>query len=251
MKYRTSATWLGLAIGCLGLVVGLVGCASPHTYYCDDGGGGPHGLSGRYGDSGVAACDTHAVVDHGMIGMEPAVVDDECYECGGARPYGRHTLTGMLHSMVTCDAGCGDIYWGEWSYDPPDQCDPCNNHGDFVGRGCCGPSGHHKFWLGLRGVRDCPAGCANGCDVCQGGGYAGEPSCGSEPGCGCDDCAMGTSSVMEGDLYDTGEPTLEQFEPIPASPPQVPPTSISTARHAPRPYYQRNPNSRLVRRPER
>ncbi len=248
MNNRTAATWIGLAIGCLG----LIGCASPYTYYCDDG--GPHGLSGRFNNVGPAACDAPEMAGAGMpgpgiVGAGAVMVDEPCDSCATPGQYGRHTLTGMLHNMLTCNAGCGDIYWGEWSYDPPDDCDPCDNHGNFVGRGCCGPSGHDRFLRGLHGVRNCPVGCANGCDLCGGGRYAGEP------GCGCDDCASGSAEMMDGEIYDpafdNGMPVLDSVEPVPAPPPSIPPVTHAAARRPAAPYYQPHPNSRLVRRARR
>ena len=33
-----------------------------------------------------------------------------------------------LVSCLTCGAGCGEVYWGEWRSDPPKPCDDCMVH---------------------------------------------------------------------------------------------------------------------------
>lgn len=213
----------------------FAGCASPYVY---NGGGctGPCELSGRYGDCGAAApCS-----DCDVVGVEAMPCDAGC----GPAPCGpcAGTLTGLLHRMVTCNAGCGEVYWGEWCYDPPDACDPCNNHGDFVGPGCCGPSCWSLFWRGLHGERYCPVGCTTGCAACC------DVPCGGEPACGCD---TAPTTVIEGEMYESGEPIMEPLEPVPAPQPQIRSEGSSVLRRGPRPYYSRDPNSRLVRRPHR
>jgi hypothetical protein len=42
-----------------------------------------------------------------------------------------------------CEAGCGDVYCGDWISSPPDYCDPCDCHGNWIGPGCssCGSYG--------------------------------------------------------------------------------------------------------------
>ena len=230
MKYRMPAKFMGLVLTC----VALAGCASPYTYYCDDGCGGPAALSGRHGDCGSAACD-------GCGSFESVPGDTGCGPCGVVDPFCGHTITGLLRGMVTCNAGCGDIYWGEWSHDPPDQCDPCNNHGDFVGQRCCPPSCWSRIWSGIHGARYCPVGCTSGCSACC------DIPCGREPGCGCDDCGGHESTIYEDEGYESVEP-MEQLEPVPAQPP----AKTASARHSrSQPYYSRDPNSRLVRRPAR
>ncbi len=177
----------------------MIGCASPSAYYCDDG-CGPQTLSGR--------CATDC-------GATP------CAPCEGtdADPFCGYTVTGLLRSMVTCNAGCGEIYWGEWSYDPPDACDPCNNHGDWTGPGCCPPSCWSRIWNGLQGARFCGV---RSCDI------ACEPTCGGvEPNCGCDDCAARGETIYDDQPYEALEEQYElqgeqeQLEPIPAPQPQA------------------------------
>ena len=242
MRYRPATTFMGLVFGCLA----LVGCASPYTYYGDDGCGGPGALSGRYG-GGVAACD-----DCDTVAMEPAPMGAACGSCAETGPFCDHTITGLLRGMVTCNSGCGDIYWGEWSHDPPDSCDPCNNHGDFVGPRGRAPSCWQRLWSGLHGARHGAVDSATGCGACRDLGCGMEPGCGMESGCGCDDCGMPASTMFEGDVYESSEPFLEQLEPVPARQQQQPQdTSASVLRSTSRPYYAGDPNSRLVRRPGR
>ena len=151
MTFRSGVWGLVLAL----LAAAAAGCASPYVYYCDEG-CGPDALSGRYVD-GSAAC--------GACDQTPA-----CGPCEGTPedPFCGHTVTGYLRQSVTCDAGCGDVYWGEWSYDPPDECDPCNNHGDWVGPQCCPPQGWPKLCAGLHGRR-CAGGCCEAAPSCDGG----------------------------------------------------------------------------------
>ena len=57
-----------------------------------------------------------------------------------------------LRDLVACNGGCGRIYWGEWAYDPPDECDACNDHGDWVGPRPCPPRGWLNLFSGLCGA---------------------------------------------------------------------------------------------------
>ena len=60
---------------------------------------------------------------------------DPCYDpCWGG--------CGLLSSLFQpfawsgCDAGCGEVYWGDFHGDPPDCCDPCDDCANWTGRGC-------------------------------------------------------------------------------------------------------------------
>ena len=93
-----------------------------------------------------------------------------------------------IRAVVGCNKGCGDVYWGEWVSDPPDDCDPCCN-GEFVGpRDCCGGRPHTRLciWQILESFRGVRGSCGGGCVVsCSEGGCGG--SCGSggcDGGCG-------------------------------------------------------------------
>ncbi len=234
MKYRLAAKFVALMLVCLA----LVGCAAPYTYYCDDSCGGPSALSGRYGAGSVEGCDD---CDVAVSAPCDGGCGASCTSCAGAGPFCGHTLTGLLRSMVTCNAGCSDLYWGEWSHDPPDACDPCNNHGDFVGGQCCGPSCWERFWEGVHGARHCPVGCTSGCNACC------DTARPPRPGCGCDDCGA-SSTHFSDEQYESLE-TIEQPEAVPTPQPQDAAAELSRGNS--RPYYSRDPNSRLVRRPAR
>lgn len=177
---RNSATTrVALGMACLA----LAGCVAPQACYRDAGCGEPPDAAGGFPEPGIAGCadcgPTTATCGPG-----------EAPELFPGRP-----LASLLDRVLSCNAGCGRVYYGEWQYDPPDSCDPCNNHGDFVGPTYCGPSCWQKFWEGIHGVR-CEAGCVEG--ACVQGGYVE----GIEPGCmeGCtDDCSP--RPAMEPDIH--------------------------------------------------
>jgi hypothetical protein len=66
-------------------------------------------------------------------------------DCGGCDDgYRGYHLCNAVHSIFWgCGkydgCGCGEWYLGEWLYDPPDCCDPCDDcYGQYVGpRDCC------------------------------------------------------------------------------------------------------------------
>lgn len=96
--------------------------------------------------------------------------------CGpaGCGPVGCAPLDigGAIHGKladINCKSGCGEVYWGEWHHNPPADCDPCDNHGNWIGPTIsCNPcdwltSGLHHLW----GYRYCPTGCDTGCSSCD------------------------------------------------------------------------------------
>jgi hypothetical protein len=105
----------------LGLVVcALVACA------------GCHGMCHVYQPS------------YHQFGWDPILGScDACGVCGGACE--GHTPSSYTKHMLTCASGCGEIYWDEWLSDPPDDCDPCDHCGNFVGPRPCPPT----FWQSL------------------------------------------------------------------------------------------------------
>ncbi len=150
-----------------------------------------------------------------------------------------HTLTGLLRSVFTCNAGCGELYWGEWCYDPPDACDPCDCYGNYVGQGVCGPTCWQKFWAGVHGARNCPVGCSGGCSAC----------CDTAPACGCD--GGGAPELMDPEIISPGLEIYETQDPgIGADDTQSVLITAPRAAAA-EPYYARHPQSRLARRPGR
>ena len=110
MAIHTGMRGLGLAVLC----VVISGCVSPYVYDCGAG-CGPVSLSGRYAGCGGTVAD-----------------DCDAVPCGPTCGFPGFPRLGI------CDAGCGRMYWGEWAYDPPDACDPCNDCGDWVGRRAAG-----------------------------------------------------------------------------------------------------------------
>ncbi|MHB0957432.1 MAG: hypothetical protein ACYC0X_25415 [Pirellulaceae bacterium] len=200
----------GVGLGIL--VIAMVGCASPYTYHGDNG----HracALSGRHTDGGCA--------DMG-----------ECDGCGGtceaAAPCG-------LGDLLGCDSGCGRIYWGEWAYDPPDQCDPCNNHGDWVGPQCCPPRGWLALCRGLKGER---FNTSCGSPTCT--------DCGAEMEAGCGTEVFSGSGESPNEVW-VDESTDAWETILPSSSPDDLPTG-SVLRESRKPAATRHPASRLVRR---
>ena len=112
-----------------------------------------------------------------------------CNACGvcGGDCHG-HTPAQHLKHMLTCASGCGEIYWGEWISDPPDDCDPCDDWGNWTGpTDCYGPSCLDTLasgWCNLFGFRNGGGKGKGGCD-----------SCGSKGGC--DSCGGATETYYE------------------------------------------------------
>jgi hypothetical protein len=108
-------------------------------------------------------------------------------------------LWSRAKSALTCGAGCGDVYWGEWASDPPaggDSCDSCGTVG--CGGGCGGCWNPLRGLAHLWGYRYAPAG--NGMEYDMGYDE------------GCDSCADSHES------YDTimpGEEVIEEMLPTP------------------------------------
>ncbi len=132
--------------------------------------------------------------------------------CGECQPGMCHHpwLWSRAQSALTCDAGCGDVYWGEWASDPPAGGDSCDSCGTVDCGGCCG------FWNPLRGLahlwgyRYAPAGYGTGYDM----GY-------DE---GCDSCAESHES------YDTMMPAEEEVdETLPTPKPEAEPEPAKQA----------------------
>lgn len=100
-----------------------------------------------------SSCDT---------GWDPVLGScSDCGVCGGDCQ--GHTPATYLKSKLTCGSGCGEIYWGEWLSDPPDDCDPCDDCGNWVGPRCCEPGFLERMadcWCSLWGFR------VGGCSTC-------------------------------------------------------------------------------------
>ena len=143
-------------------------------------------------DCGAAPCDDCATCGHGPV----AEAVEEC---------------------ATCKSGCGEVYWGEWTSDPPDCCDPCDNCGNWTGGAhhcrSCSPWAPFKGLLHLWGYRYVPE-----CGTCG----------------GCETCGEGAEMVMpegylpaEMETYETLEPPTPQPEPTTAASFQRPVRRVS------------------------
>jgi hypothetical protein len=208
MTNRTGFWGLGLAMLC----AAMSGCVVPCGYNCNAGG---------------RAC----------------AVADPCAPCGatsaGACNAGgcetgcwNFPVLTALHNMFTCNAGCGRTYWGEWCYDPPEPCEPCNDHGDWVGAQCCSPRGCFNI-CHLFCSRRLHAPCESAtCTECAAGAETG--------------CCGAADPAVEGDVLDgQWTETMESLDAVPNGPAAQPVEPLpGVSKRAP----ARNPNSRLVRR---
>jgi hypothetical protein len=145
----------------------------------------------------IAASGCHTIGGaryHDVGGVcQKGVSQKGCGGCDGGYRGGK--LLSSIHGIFWgCNrydgCGCGEVYLGEWLYDPPDCCDPCDDcYGQYVGpRDCCkrkwiiDPSLwilaiKHKHcrtdgWYDPCGNWHChgDAGCCGGCG--KGGGYS-------------------------------------------------------------------------------
>ncbi len=165
--------------------------------------------------------------------------------CGPACGCG---ILGCLERLFTCGAGCGRVYWGEWAYDPPERCDPCNDYGEWEGPSC-GPA----------------CGLFSGCGLLWSARFhdsCGQPSCDDCAGV-CDDCAGVPDNgygdeVFPSDALDPewGEPMDESLEGVPEMPSVLQseptlgarkPASAGKTASGRKPASGRDPSSRLVR----
>ena len=104
---------------------------------------------------------------------------DACGVCGGDCQ--GHTPAQHLKHTLSCSSGCGEIYWGDWINHPPNDCDPCDDWGNWIGPvDCAGPSCWESLasgWCNLFGYRT--TGGKGGCQAC--GGKGGCDACGGPP----------------------------------------------------------------------
>ena len=155
------------------------------------------------------------------------MADSNAYECGTCcKPVGcgNGGVKGWLRNQATGCKGCGDVYWGEWTSDPPDCCDPCDSCGGFSGCGgtCCKPDILARLARAFNGYRYCPGDCGGGCGI----GSLGCNLCGSA---GCDSCG-GSGIVGRGYRGDmTGSSVLDENWDPPPSPKPTPGKPIHKA----------------------
>lgn len=131
-----------------------------------------------------------------------------CTDCG-AYPRGdwrQRRGRRQLGQRLSCSDGCGDMYWGEWLSHPPDDCDPCNNCGDFVG-------GRYRYARWWESLGECVPGI-------WGARYDDGAGCGHGPGC--TSCGMEEDGFWEesgSDIFDGQVMDQPLGEPKPALPP--------------------------------
>lgn len=159
---------------------------------------------------------------HGGDCHDGACASADCGGCGKCDLCNFHPLRSLFNA-IHCSSGCGEFYFDEWINDPPAPCDPCDNHGNFVGQRCCPP----RWFLGVRNT--CGYDCAQNCDT----------SCGYDAGCGtpgCTSCGHGSVHHEEqhGEMHESvPTPQPEMMEPMP-----------TTARRTAKPYYNKSGNQR-------
>lgn len=135
MKHVLLACLLGgtLAVtsGCCGLFRAIL-CPLDgiEAACCDEGCSGGCGSSGcgRCGARQVASCES---------------CESSCHDCQGCGPQPCRRgplawLFGIFEWDTYPDCGCGEVYCGECHSDLPDCHDPCDCHGNWVGRNCGG-----------------------------------------------------------------------------------------------------------------
>jgi len=61
--------------------------------------------------------------------------DTQCdgNDCGPRIAYSPLDHLRQLPYLFTCGTGCGEVYWGEWTSDPPQDPDPCYDCGNRAG----------------------------------------------------------------------------------------------------------------------
>ena len=149
-----------------------------------------------------------------------------------------------LRYNLGCGGGCGDMYWGEWISDPPDCCDPCDNHGNWTG---CQSCVRNDFFSGLRGIfgyRYCPSSCGGGCgDTCYGGG--GCTSCGGPGGyheggygSGCSGGSCGGTTIQ----HHSAPEAVPEPQVAPPEPKEI---ETNAGRVTKRPYYVKKTSTRM------
>lgn len=190
------------------IVAAATGCACPGTYYYGSHGCGVRSLSGRNGD-GAATCDgSCGACDtcDGNVGS--------CDSCGPSGPC-------RLRDVIGCNSGCGRMYWGEWAYDPPDACDPCDDCGNWAGPQNCPPRGIWCLLGFLQGHRSCASCGTVGCESCE---------TSATSGCGCGDGAV--SETPSEEIWSDSSEFLLEPSSEPAEPRDAPVQGESVLRES-------------------
>ena len=169
--------------------------------------------------------------------------ENECCgsSCCEATPYrhcGRGSCLSLLAApfrplvgLMKCGTGCGEVYWGEWTSDPPDCCDPCDSCGNWVGDGCCLPRLQKLFWGRRYRCGSGYEGQSCGCDSCGGSVPHG-------PGCGCDSCSRGGPGIASrpGPTMTVESPRYGSISPDPPTESVLRPTSSTRVSNSPPGY---------------
>jgi hypothetical protein len=216
-----------LSIVAVGLLAIANGCCLPGGPLC----GMPQGCLTRP-DKFVTSqcCDGAGCNECAPAKCGPADCDgDGCgrFECCLFRNMGQR-----FRSALSCGSGCGDIYWNAWYSDPPDKCDPCGCHGDYIGPQVC-PDRNLSYLLWGRRGETCaqPHRCSTG-------------NCG---GCAKGNCSGSAPAFSEGEIIIEG-PVIETWDsdtpPVLETPTPVIPTSRKSVRTVRKATYGRTRTSR-------
>lgn len=143
---RTQAIFLGVALSLLaasgcGVVHALVYEPFGPNSLCDTSNGPPRGVGGECGEPCDKPCPRPALARRAHCDVCDSCADpceDPCEAACCRR--GRHCgpLTWVFSLFRCCTypfSGCGERYWGDWYGDPPDCYDPCDQCGNYTGRG--------------------------------------------------------------------------------------------------------------------
>ncbi len=80
-------------------------------------------------------------------GFEGAPIAAACADCGGggcdscAGGGGGIGLLSYMKNALTCGSGCGEFYLHPWINDAPDDCDSCDDYGNWTGQKNCDSCG--------------------------------------------------------------------------------------------------------------
>jgi hypothetical protein len=174
--------------------------------------------------AGLSGCTYHMQCGAGggqLRGGCTSCGQTECGgDCGARRGFGP---LGFAKYMGTCGAGCGKMYAGEWLADPPDNCDPCDDCGNYIGRQCCMP----RVWRWAVGARSM-------------WGYRYDQA-GSSCGPGCTHHAGGGEVIYDGQVRDSGQSEEELRVPVPEPEPEPEPAEPRETRSVKIPWRQSSP----------
>jgi len=152
---------------------------------------------------------------HGACGAPAGC--DSCGDCGVGYETCGECQPGLCHhpwlwNSLTCGAGCGDVYCGEWMSDPPACGAPCGSCGESSCGGCGGCWNPLRGLAHLWGYRYAAGGCGHGY-------YDG----------GCDTCADSYETVMPDEMpVETAAPEKAE-EKLPTPKPDAEPETAKQA----------------------